>query len=166
MSLSLHSIFWEQWEQWEKNSWIIEKKLKIIFNRAQENIQLEWAGYNLSGRQEQIRERFVFSTYGYGVRLAVFPHRQQLQLTTLGIFISLSEGLFCMKINLKISQQLQTSLSECNNANTRYSYWVSHNIYLTMPCQNHRRICVSCTMVLKIKISSSYNKKEEKALCV
>lgn len=135
--------------QWEKNFWFVEYSLKIILKGAQENFQLDWAGHNPSWGQEQISERFVFSMRGCKGRLAVLPHKQLLHLTTWGIFILLSKGLSCIKINLKISQQLQTTLSECNNANTQYSYyWVSCNSYLKMPCQNCRRKVVSCAVVL------------------
>ena len=120
--------------------------LKMILKGAPENFQLDWAGYSQSRGQKQIRERFAVSMHGCRVGLAVFPPQQLLYLTTLGIFTLPSEGLSCMKINLKISQQLQTTLSECSNADTWDSDGVSRNIYLNTPCQNCRRKC--CAAVL------------------
>lgn len=54
-----------------------------------------------------------------------------------------------MKINPKISQQLQTTLSECSHANTRDSQGISCSVYVNTPCQNHGRKGVGRAVISK-----------------
>lgn len=148
MPLSLNPLFCCLPSAVRKELLVCWQNLKIILSGAQENFQLDWAGYKQSRGHQQIRERFIFHTYGSRVRMAVFPHQQRLYLTTWGIFISFTKGLSCMKINLNISQQLQTRLSKCNNANTWHSYGVSCSTCLNMPRQNCKGQFVSCAVAL------------------
>lgn len=104
---------------------------------------------------KEIMKSFVFNMHDYRVSSAVFLHKQLFQLTILGNFILLPMGLSCMKIHLKASQHLQTTLCSVIMA-THDILTKSHNVYLNMPCQNSRRTRVSFAAVLylKIKISS------------
>ena len=73
-----------------------------------------------------------------------------------------------MNINLKTSQHLQTSLSECDNTNTQPSYGVSCSIYLNIPCQYAVGNVLDVLLCCYLKISSSCNKtkRKNKALCI
>lgn len=113
---------------------------KIISTRL-EQVTSSQEGKNRSEKDLLLAGMATESRYSTSSSTAASPHY------LVGILISVFKGLSCMNINLKTSQHLQRSLSECDNANTQPSYF-SCSIYLNIPCQKCRRKRVSCAVML------------------